>query len=359
MSSPTEHSPLPAATRAEAAAWVARLHGPHRTPEVEAGLKRWLAEDSERRRAFELITETWERSARLRRRGFEHVPISARATGIRLSISRAALATGAIALIAVFSTALYFRTDGLSTGVGEQRIVTLEDGSHITLNTRTQVRVHYDRDARRIELKHGEAFFEVAKHPDWPFIVNAGGEDVRALGTVFMVREDADRLSVTLIEGRVTVSPTQGRVSAPQVPSGLSSAAHPSPVDDSTARPSQGVATSAAADGGMITLKPGERLLLRPDHSPQFDRPALESVTAWQRGRIALDSTLLSDAVSEMNRYSPIRIVIADARVAAIPISGEFRAGDSEDFARAVARAFHLALRHDGGSIVLSSAASH
>src|SRR5687767_2251255 len=91
----------PSATvRAEAAAWVARLHGPHRTPEVEAGFRRWVDEDPERARAVELITDTWEKSARLRRRPFEEVKSWER-PGFRMRFSHAAVAVAAIVAVAV------------------------------------------------------------------------------------------------------------------------------------------------------------------------------------------------------------------------------------------------------------------
>jgi transmembrane sensor len=104
---------------------------------------------------------------------------------------------------------------------------------------------------------------------------------------------------------------------------------------------------------GVFTLTPGERLIIEGKQAPQVDRPSLDSVTAWQRGQIALDSTPLADAVAEMNRYSTIRLIVEDPRAAAIRISGVFRVGDSEDFAQAVARTYHLQLRNDLHGIVL------
>ena len=84
MNARLQKQDMPSATaRAQAAAWIARLHGPNRTPEVEAGLRRWLEEDPERAAAFELVTDTWEKSARLRRRPLEEI-ISWEQPGLRL-----------------------------------------------------------------------------------------------------------------------------------------------------------------------------------------------------------------------------------------------------------------------------------
>src|SRR5579862_4383253 len=92
-----------ASVRAEAAAWIARLHGPNRTPEAEAGFRKWLAEDPTRATAFELLTHTWEKSGRLRRRPMEHVA-QWESPGLRLRLSHAALAAVGIAAVAIAAT---------------------------------------------------------------------------------------------------------------------------------------------------------------------------------------------------------------------------------------------------------------
>src|ERR1700733_6094123 len=102
----TETPDIPsAAARAEAAVWIARLHGPRRTKEVEEGFRRWLAEDAERKAAFELLTDTWEKTTRLKRRPSERMT-TWRLVGFRVSLPRAAIASLSIALIAVLGTAL-------------------------------------------------------------------------------------------------------------------------------------------------------------------------------------------------------------------------------------------------------------
>jgi transmembrane sensor len=84
------------------------------------------------------------------------------------------------------------------------------------------------------------------------------------------------------------------------------------------------------------------------------DRPQLEIVTAWRRGEVVLENTLLQDAAEEMNRYSEIKLVIDDPRVADIRISGIFRTGDSVRFAHAVAESYQLAVDREPRRIVIS-----
>ena len=358
---PNPQSPPSAATRAEAAVWVARLHGPNRTPEVEAGFRQWLSEDPERAAAFELLTETWEKSARLRRRPSE-VMVSIERPGFRLSFSRAALATLVIALTAGIGTALFLQRDGFETRVGEQRTLNLEDGTRIYLNTNSRALVHYDKQVRRVELERGEALFEVAKHPGWPFIVTAGERQVRALGTAFIVRRDAGQLAVTLVEGKVTVSDSESESqqrSRPTTP--LSSTkSRPNP-EDARSTEESGTSGSGMGEahrgtaGEVYTLSPGERLTFAPEEPPKLDQPPLGRVTAWQRGQVALDNTPLEDAVAEMNRYSKTRLAVEDAAAKTIRVSGIFRAGDSDNFAQAVAKTYGLTVVEKQNEIFLAA----
>src|SRR5262249_39417186 len=93
--------------------------------------------------------------------------------------------------------------DGYRTPVGGIESVPTADGSTITLNTDSQIRVALSASERRIELKHGEAYFEVAHDPNRPFVVHAGNKRVIAVGTKFSVRRDYDDVQVVVTEGKV------------------------------------------------------------------------------------------------------------------------------------------------------------
>ena len=329
----SKHRKPSAAARAEAAAWVARLHGPNRTSDVEAGLRRWLADDPEHPAAFELLTDTWERSTRLRRRPIEHVA-RWELVGFRLSYSRAVLATMAVAVLAITGTVYWLHSDVTATGIGELRTLTLEEGTRVHMNADTRLIVRYGKALRQVQLVSGEALFEVTHNPKWPFVVTVDGHRIRDLGTEFDVLSERNRLAVTLVEGKVTVSSTTG--------GGV-----PSPRPSLPAR-----ALSVNRQG--ITLAPGERLTFGADQMPQIDRPSLDLVTAWERGQVVLDDTPLTEAVAQMNRYSSRRIIISPA-MRSIRVSGVFEIGDSVSFAAALARAYHLnESTRSGGDIVLS-----
>src|SRR3546814_20916449 len=84
-------------------------------------------------------------------------------------------------------------------------IFELADGSKVTLNTATEIRVDYRARERIVRLVRGQALFDVAHAPDRPFSVIVAGRKVTALGTIFEVRFDKNRLKVTLLRGKVRI----------------------------------------------------------------------------------------------------------------------------------------------------------
>jgi transmembrane sensor len=307
LSGETKDNTIPPERLAEAGVWIARLHGDERDRDLEEAVRQWLQANPLNARAFELATEVWDDAANLRRL----MPLGVNNPVRRTHFPVALAATIAMALAVLTMLALYLYPDGVTTAVGEQRMLTLSDGTRVYLNTATHIVVHYDRHSRRVELETGEALFDVAKATDRPFMVTAGDRQVTALGTSFVVRRDDQRLAVTLVEGKVTVNQT-------------------------------------------FTLTPGERLTLTPGEAARFDMPSLEKATAWRRGQVILDDTPLAAAVAEMNRYSPIKLVIEQHEADSLLISGLFQAGDSASFARAVAATYGLAAVNKGDRIVLA-----
>jgi transmembrane sensor len=355
MSSPqtTTKNPIAPERLAEAGVWIARLHGGNRTRAVENGLKRWLRADTENARAFELATEVWDDAENLR----QFLPLKPKFLQRPRSSMAPIFASAAMAtVLLVLGAVLWFQNLGvIATGVGEQRQVVLEDGTRIILNTDTRLVVSYKDDARRVELRRGEALFNVAKRPDWPFIVTAGDRQVRALGTSFVVRKEDQQLAVMLVEGKVVVSP---------VVEDQRSAAEPAlaqqPAQSTgSAAPSVDTQTSAPARSDVFTLAPGQRLTFGAGSPAKLDTPSVEKATAWRRGQVILDDTPLRAAADEMNRYNATKLVIADNVPGDVLVSGLFQAGDSMHFANAVAHTYKLNVQERGAEIILSSSAPH
>lgn len=317
---------LPREIIAEAGVWVARLGGPNAEPSKK-GLRRWLAESEAHRRAFDLATEVWEEAGALRGCAAAHLTRHKppKRFGRKRFFPGAAACAAAAAIAAVIVGVFTFGGTDIATAVGEQRQVTLEDGSRVLMNTSTQLKVRYDKYQRRVDLEKGEARFDVTKNPNRPFVVTAGGREVTALGTSFEVRRDPTEVSVVLIDGKVTVA---------------------------TVAESPDAAPFAPAE--VEVLHPGQRLTFAAGRPARLDRPPLQRVTDWQRGRVSLDNSSLADAIAEMNRYSIVQLRVQRPEAASLKVSGIFRAGDSMSFARAVSQAYGLMPVEQANSIVLT-----
>lgn len=315
--------PVPSTdVRAEAAAWIARMRDEKRGPQLEAQFRGWLDENEEHQRAFARMTQVWEQAGKIRMRARDE--ISAVRTGRSSRFSRWAPSLAATLILVAVGAVYYWRNGALETEVGQRQIRLLRDGTRVVLNTDTRIEVNYDQHLRRVRLIRGEAWFNVSKHPTWPFIVSVGDQEVRALGTSFIVRRDAQDqdLSVTLVDGRVSITPLAQNEDAPsQAPQ---------------------------------ILAPGQRLVISRRHKLAVDRPELSRVTAWERGQVEFAETPLEDAVTEMNRYTTTHITVPDAEVAQLRIGGVFHAGDSEEFVKVVTAAFGLRADRNGGDTVLS-----
>jgi len=252
--------------------------------------------------------------------------------------------------LGLWSTGRWWQETSYATGIGEQRMVRLTDGSRVTLNADTRLNVDYREAERGVRILRGEAFFEVAQDAGRPFRVRAGEHSVEALGTAFSVRYETDRTAVTLVEGKVAIS----------APSGFSKITELAPASASASAPTPGsVAASANATvarerpRGDIVLAPGQRLTMAGKRSTTLDTPKLDAVIAWRRGEAVLDRTTLADAVAEMNRYDQTALVIDDPDIAGLPVSGIYHTGDNRGFARTVARLYGLRVEDQGGSLRL------
>lgn len=329
----------------EAATWIAALHGPSRSPQMERDCREWLARSAAHRLAFEKTTDVWQEVA-----GLKVADVFAALTPgvvnfdterrIKQRVrSRWLVATAVTVLLATGAWAAYrwLKGEGYVTQVGEQHQVILSDGTRMSLNTNTQVRVKMNADSRAVHVEKGEALFDVAKDASKPFVVHVAGNEVVALGTVFSVRmgeggaDDSQTraIAVTLIEGKVTVRP------------------------DGLER-SKGIAPAMP-----VSMQPGERMRITGGSvgavTQLVDRPSMEQVVAWTHNEAVFDDMALPEAVAEMNRYSRTPIVLAgDAAIERLRVSGLYRTGESASFARSVANLHGLQLREQAGRLELA-----
>lgn len=306
---------------AQAAVWLAAVNGDG-DHQVRPALDAWLAEDAAHAEAFQRASEVWAilpRAAACEHEAQSYVPTSRRRTW-RPGVAIAACLSVLLGLgVLAWSLA---DAGGYATRAGEQKVASLQDGSRLALNTDTRVEVHFDADRRRIDLDHGEAMFEVAHDASRPFVVVAGDTQIRAIGTVFTVRRTRDDVVVTLIKGRVAVSNGRAR-------------------------------SGAAAAPAVVMLQPGEKLTEPMQGPARVEPESIEAATAWRRGQAMFDDTPLGTAVTELNRYGGLQIVVDDPRVAALPVSGVF-ATNGADFAEAVAALHGLRTERKGKTVHIS-----
>lgn len=344
---------------AAAAAWIARRERDDWSAVDEMELDAWIKAAADNRVAWLRLNTAWQQTSRLKslvsnaaagavpahhelhlpffdsgkERNRSETPgfLAKLRDGMsvgRVGFVRALAASVLIALAVATTWYVLPRGPHYRTAIGELQAVPLADGSRVTLNTNTQIRVDVTQTARRIDLEQGEAYFEVAKDPSRPFIVAAGDKQVIAVGTRFSVRREKDEIRVLVTEGRVRVE-----------------------------QDARGAGESEIrADGGAAVLAAGSIARARDDGVLVLEKSVgeVEQLLSWRVGRLTFDQTALADAVAEFNRYNARKIVIQDASVAAIRVGGNFRASNVEAFIRLIASDFPIVVTQREDEIVLT-----
>jgi transmembrane sensor len=348
----------------QAAAWRARLA---ESPDLHSGeFSSWLAQDPRNREAWRRVQAPWEMLGQqatapgviqLRRAALVHAHNAIRGNLLSPKRLRRPLLVAAAASVAIAAGAFLFlfwqhqRQEDFQTGFGERRIVTLADGSQITLDSRSEVTVRYTADARALTLVEGQARFDVAHDVTRPFTVTADGHKVVATGTAFDVDLLGPKLLVTLLKGHVVVLP-QSAPTIPWIPDATSVAAGSTALAGAESR-----ALLNARDAlGRISLDPGEQLVMSSSGAPQVSHVDIERVTAWERGEIVFEDEPLASVIQRMNRYGSRHIIVQDERTGSLRISGVFHEGDVDGFVSTIA-AYLSVTAHErpDGDVVLEA----
>jgi transmembrane sensor len=333
----------------EAAEWLVKVEQDG-APDTSKALAAWLGANPRHRAAFLRISTAWRRADALKRLAdpseepdpdllaperpptdesiTEPTPLgylrpprrAATESPRRFAFAIAAALVFALVGGAVWLTHSLGNSQTYSTPIGEFHRVTLADGSSISLNTNTRVRVSYSTSQRKVQLLQGEAQFEVAHDTGRPFIVTAGDARVRAVGTEFVVRlRNKQSVDVLVSDGRVAINP-----------------------------PANATLVSA-----------GEMALVR-NHT--VTRRAVKDITrrlAWTEGMLIFNGETLAEAVAEMNRYNRRQMLITDPSIANRTIGGAFKSTKPDLFATALEKTFGVEVRvyegEFGSEIRLSS----
>lgn len=222
----------------------------------------------------------------------------------------------------------------------EPERLSLPDGSVVELKPGAHVEVAFTNPERRVRLTVGEAHFTVAKNPARPFVVDAGGVAVRAVGTAFTVDREMTKVEVVVTEGRVRVDDSvKGR-------SLLAVAAVPAESTDPE--------ILAAGHRVVIPMSAG-----MPVAAPVASvSPAeLESASSWRTSWLEFNEKPLADLVQEFNRYNSRQLKIADSVTGTVPVTGTFRPDGEEAFIRLLESGFGITATPDAdGNVILSKA---
>lgn len=252
------------------------------------------------------------------------VPPSNRLTQRNARVRR--IAAGVVLALAVGAGWYSMKPPGerFSTPIGGIENVSMADGSKVTLNTDTSLRVVFDEKERRIQLEKGEAFFDVAKDAARPFAVYAGDKRVVAVGTKFSVRRHANDVQVVVTEGRVNLDRAQE--------AGAAKAAPP----------------PASLRAGAIARTAKAEILVRENEVSEA-----EKLLSWRSGYVVFDDTALAEAVAEFNRYNLRQISIEDPALAELRIGGNFRANNADAFLWLLQNGFPIQVERREDRIVL------
>ncbi|MEN4904430.1 FecR family protein [Luteimonas sp. TWI1416] len=318
-----------------AAAWLLRQDNGPWSERDAAELETWLAQSAGHRAAYYRFKGAWQEVGRLQallgQAGTAPEPVRAaappnvevrtrrrRLPGLALAASVACV-LGLAALVQLS----WSRGDVYATRIGALEAVALPDGSRLTLNTDSRLRVDMAGDDRRVRLRQGEAFFEVAKDPTRPFVVEAGDTRIIAVGTAFSVRRDGDDVQVVVTEGRVRIETAGGPDEVLQAP---------------------------LLEAGMAARTQGDAVLVRA-RSPV----ELAQDLSWRTGQLVFRDTPMAEAIAEFNRYNARKLVVEDPAVGALRVGGIFRATELDAFVSLIQQGFPVQARTEDDRIVLTA----
>jgi transmembrane sensor len=343
--------PDPRKAREDASLWLARLDR-GLSDDERGGLREWLR-DTVNNRAFAEMGKLW--------RGLDIISVLSELFPLnpevlnpqpRRSFPSIALAAIAAACISAIGTLMlagdtpwsFFDSrppprpvysETWRTAVGEKRVARLADGSTVTLNTGSRIVVFYAPLARDVYLSYGEATFDVAHEPARPFNVHAGKRVMQATSTVFNVRVfPDDNVELTVTEGQVKV------LYEPQRPLDTPERLRDDFMHVDTAVNAQEMALVEPTIQSVRKLEPAE----------------IDSRLAWQRGEVVFQGEPLEHVVSEVDRYTDTKFVIADDKLRDVRVGGYFKIGDVDGLLASLRENFLIASERDEqGRVVLTA----
>ncbi len=265
-------------------------------PAQQAEFARWHAADEEHARAWQQLGML---DQRLRVPAAGRKALLSSADSARKRVRKLGSGLASVVLVLGLTTfgvkqwlPLGYWLADQRTAVGEQRRVTLADGTEVELNTHSAIDIRFDKDQRLVVLREGEIMVKTG-HPageQRPFIVQTHDGRLRALGTRFLVRREDNGTRLSVLQSAVAAH-------AQELP-------------------------------GEVVLHEGQQVLMQ--RNGLGDPLALSpGADAWTRGMLVVDNARLGDLAHELSRYRPGYLTVSP-KVADLRITGSFPLKDTD-----------------------------
>lgn len=318
----------------EASEWLVRAEEGGLDRDGERDFHAWLDQDRRHRKAYDNVRQAWDDIAGLDHLGsrvplipepVEHARPVPRRKWPRVAMGGLAAAAAVMLGLITVPSELWKPAPHYQTGLAETRIVTLPDGSSVTLGARSSIKIRFSERERRVLLTGGEAFFDVVHNSARPFLVEAGNSVITDIGTKFDVNLSRGTVRVSVLEGLVTVARADEHKS---VKPRLLKAGE---------RTEVAIVEAAAPDVSAPTPTP---IVVVPAQTPG----------AWREGRLVFDNVRLADLADDVNRYYAPGVHVADD-VGDVRVTASFKTSEIPAFMSTVSESFPVsAVRGDGGS---------
>ena len=272
----------------------------------EAAVKQWMEESAENRLAFLKERKLFDAMLLL---GNEEIIKNGKK---RFSINLSSLRTELIKIAAVVAITLggsyfYYQSSlekelmamqTITVPAGQRINITLVDGTNVWLNARTSLSypVKFGKNNRQVVLD-GEAYFDVTKDKNKPFIVQTDNYNVEVLGTKFDVNaySETGEFETTLMSGSVKVA-------------------------------------SASDSTQKITLKPNNKVYLQDG---KLHVTAVDDYNPyrWKEGLICFKNETFTSIMKDFEKYYGLTIQVKNKNVFKYVYTGKFRQTDGIDYA--------------------------